>query len=57
MNNDKSIMAKGKKLFNDNKPNRKQMFDFALFAGATYVIVNHGKWLASSLDEMIPSEK
>ena len=40
MGNDKQgIMSKGKKLINEYKPNKKQMFDFALFAGATYVIV------------------
>lgn len=40
-----------------NRPAPKMCVDIAMFAGATFVIVKYGKWIASSLDEMIPSEK
>jgi hypothetical protein len=39
------------------RPDGKSVLDATLFAGAFYVIYNHGKDLANALDANVPSEK
>jgi len=43
--------------FYNRLPDKTQFFHGLVFLGASYVIVKHGKDIASSLDNLVPSEK